>query len=99
MASHLSALLWMQNVEEVRRPCVYFMTSSVRISSNRQIDVHSPRKFFCLLIVETHMIVESVCVYGYLYFVGTCHIVFMCVPGSARLIRSRVCSVPQGLAA
>lgn len=46
---------------------------------------------------------ENMCVYGYLCFAGTCHIVCVClcvsVSGSASLIRSRVCSVPQGLTA
>lgn len=41
----------------------------------------------------------SVYVWGYLCFAGTCHIVCVSVSGSASLIRSRVCSVPRGLAA
>lgn len=40
-----------------------------------------------------------VCVCVYFYFAGTCHILCMCESGSAGLIRSRVCSVPQGLIA
>lgn len=39
------------------------------------------------------------CVYGYLYFICTCHILCVHVFGGASLIRSRVCSVPRGLTA